>query len=85
MLEVSNSKIELNKEEKEEFKRVKERINSICTTAHKNNVRLFIDAEESWIQDAIDDIVISMMRKYNIKKQLYSTPYKCIVGTDWPS
>ena len=38
--------MELNKEEKEEFK-VKERINSICTTAHKNNVRLFIDAEKA--------------------------------------
>ena len=67
---VSNSKIELNKEEKEEFKRVKERINSICTTAHKNNVRLFIDAEESWIQDAIDDIVVSMMRKYNSERAI---------------
>tara|TARA_B100000963_G_scaffold172457_1_gene149968 strand:- start:566 stop:1735 length:1170 start_codon:yes stop_codon:yes gene_type:complete len=67
---VSNSKIELNKEEKEEYKRVKERINSICTTAHKNNVRLFIDAEESWIQDAIDDIVVSMMRKYNRKQAI---------------
>ncbi len=67
---VSNSKIELNKGEKEEFKRVKERINSICTTAHKNNVRLFIDAEESWIQDAIDEIVISMMRKYNFERAI---------------
>ena len=67
---VSNSKIELNKEEKEEFKRVKERINSICKTAHKNNVRLFIDAEESWIQDAIDDIAVSMMRKYNSEQAI---------------
>ncbi len=67
---VNNSKMELNKEEKEEFKRVKERINSICTTAHKNNVRLFIDAEESWIQNAIDDIVVSMMRKYNSERAI---------------
>lgn len=67
---VSSSKIELNKEEKEEFKRVKERINSICKTANKNNVRIFIDAEESWIQDAIDDIVVSMMRKYNSKQAI---------------
>ena len=67
---VSNSKIELNKAEKEEFKRVKERINLICKTAHKNNVRLFIDAEESWIQDAIDEIVISMMRKYNFERAI---------------
>ena len=67
---VSNSKLELNEEEKEEFKRVKERINSICATACKNNVRLFIDAEESWIQDAIDDIVVSMMRKYNSERAI---------------
>jgi len=67
---VSNSKIELNEEEKDEFKRVKERINSICTTAYKNNVRLFIDAEESWIQDAIDDIAVSMMRKYNCERAI---------------
>tara|TARA_B100000513_G_C11899518_1_gene184943 strand:+ start:769 stop:1941 length:1173 start_codon:yes stop_codon:yes gene_type:complete len=67
---VSNSKMELNKEEKKEFKRVKERINLICTTAYKNNVRLFIDAEESWIQDAIDEIVISMMRKYNSERAI---------------
>ena len=62
---VSNSKIELNKEEKEEFKRVKERINSICATAHKNNVRLFIDAEESWIQDAVDHLIEELMEKFN--------------------
>ena len=67
---ISNSKMELNKEEKKEFKRVKERINLICTTAYKNNVRLFIDAEESWIQDAIDEIVISMMRKYNSERAI---------------
>ena len=67
---VSNSKMELNKEEKKEFKWVKERINLICTTAYKNNVRLFIDAEESWIQDAIDEIVISMMRKYNSERAI---------------
>ena len=67
---VSNSKMELNKEEKKEFKRVKERINLICKTAYKNNVRLFIDAEESWIQDAIDEIVISMMRKYNSERAI---------------
>tara|TARA_B100000886_G_scaffold337195_1_gene297432 strand:+ start:8132 stop:9301 length:1170 start_codon:yes stop_codon:yes gene_type:complete len=65
---VSNSKIELDKEEKKEFKSLKQRINSICKTAYKNNVRLFIDAEESWIQDAIDDMVISMMRKYNSER-----------------
>ena len=61
---------QLSKEEKEEFNRVKERINTICSTAHKNNVRIFIDAEESWIQTAIDDLAISMMRKFNKEKAI---------------
>jgi len=32
------------------------------------NVGLLIDAEESWMQDAADDLILDMMRKYNTKK-----------------
>jgi proline dehydrogenase len=41
------------------------RIDKICSAAHYNNVPVFIDAEETWIQDTIDRISIEMMRKYN--------------------
>ena len=64
----SNSK--LNEKEKEEFEQVKKRVEDICKTAHENNVRVFIDAEESWIQDAIDGLAIAMMRKYNTEKAI---------------
>lgn len=67
---VSSAKEELNNEEKEEYERVKNRIKTICSTAYDNNVRIFIDAEESWIQDAIDSLATSMMRKYNAKKAI---------------
>src|SRR5699024_4622049 len=52
-------------EEKEEFMRIVQRIDAICQHAAKNKVPIFIDAEESWIQDTLDRIVESMMAKYN--------------------
>ena len=53
------------KEEEIEKTTFEERIENICQTASDNKVPLFIDAEESWIQGAIDDIAIKMMQKFN--------------------
>lgn len=41
------------------------RVDHLCHLAKENHVRLFIDAEESWIQPAIDDLTYSLMAKYN--------------------
>lgn len=54
--------------EQAEWNRVKERFEIICKTAHDKDVALLIDAEESWMQDAADDLVEQMMRKYNKEK-----------------
>ena len=40
------------------------RIENICKTASEDKVPVFIDAEESWIQDAIDNIITLMQKKY---------------------
>ncbi len=40
-------------------------IHKICDLAVEKNVALFIDAEESWIQKPLDDLVLDLMRKYN--------------------
>ena len=50
------------------FRQVKKRVDAICEKAYQLGVKIFIDAEESWIQDAIDDLVDEMMLKYNISK-----------------
>ena len=63
-----NSKEELNDTEKEEFERVKQRVDRMCGVAHELDIPLFIDAEETWIQDPIDQLALDMMRKYNKKK-----------------
>ena len=60
----------LTSDEKEEWERVVVRFDVVCFDAHKKNVALLIDAEESWMQDAADDLVMEMMRKYNKEKAI---------------
>ena len=60
--------------EKEEWDKVVNRFDLICAEAYKKNVSLLIDAEESWMQDAADDLVTQMMQKYNKEKAIvYNT------------
>lgn len=60
----------LSAEEKKEWDRVVARFELICKTAYEKDVALLIDGEESWMQDAADDLVTEMMRKYNKKKAI---------------
>ena len=70
---VSENK-ELDEVERELFDKAVERFNEICALAHKRDVKILVDAEESWIQDAIDQIVLKMMLKYNKEKAIvYNT------------
>ncbi|RZJ68999.1 MAG: proline dehydrogenase [Flavobacterium sp.] len=57
-------------EEAAEWKRIVERFEIVCKAAHEKDVALLIDAEESWMQDAADDLVADMMRKYNKEKAI---------------
>lgn len=60
----------LTPEEQIEWNRVVERFDIVCKTAHEKDVALLIDGEESWMQDAADDLVTDMMRKYNKEKAI---------------
>ncbi|WP_026976737.1 proline dehydrogenase family protein [Flavobacterium tegetincola] len=60
----------LSESEQKEWNRVVERFETVCKEAHKKNVALLIDGEESWMQDAADDLVTEMMRKYNKEKAI---------------
>lgn len=60
----------LTPEEQVEWNRVVERFDIVCKTAHEKDVALLIDGEESWMQDAADDLVTDMMRKYNKDKAI---------------
>ncbi|RTY69657.1 proline dehydrogenase [Flavobacterium sp. GSP27] len=60
----------LTPEEQAEWNRVMARFDLVCKDAHSKNVALLIDGEESWMQDAADDLVTEMMRKYNKEKTI---------------
>jgi len=68
LLEKINAKKPLTPEEVEEFERVKGRLDKMCSAAAEMGIPIFIDAEETWIQNPIDDIALEMMKKYNKEK-----------------
>ncbi len=70
---VGNNK-ELNQSEQEEWTHVVNRFDIVCKKAKENDVAVLIDAEESWMQDAADGLVTTMMQKYNTEKPIvYNT------------
>jgi len=63
-------KATLSANEQEEWNRVVARFEKICQYAFDNDVQILIDGEETWMQDAADDLVEKMMGKFNTKKAL---------------
>jgi proline dehydrogenase len=61
----NNPETELTEAERLEFQHVWNRVERICLAAYEAGVPVFIDAEETWIQDTIDRLAISMMAKFN--------------------
>ena len=74
ILKKVSSNESLDEREKILYDKSLDRFDKICHLAFKMDVRVLVDAEESWIQDAIDEIVLSMMMKYNKEKAIvYNT------------
>ena len=66
----------------DEYLTFKRRMIALCDTAQKNDVQVLIDAEETWIQDAIDNMALELMEIYNRKKIIVSLTHQCYrVGT----
>lgn len=65
LLEKKNSGAQLDNDEQAEWERVLTRYDKACKKAYDLDVSLLIDAEESWIQDAADELCLEMMRRYN--------------------
>jgi len=74
LYEKIGNKEKLTAIEQVEWARVVYRYDSVCALAQEKDVKLLIDAEESWMQDAADDLIEQMMRKYNTEKAIvYNT------------
>lgn len=70
LLEKIHANGTLTPAETEEWKRVYNRIDRICNAANESGTMVLIDAEESWIQQPVDDLTDAMMEKYNKGKVL---------------
>jgi proline dehydrogenase len=76
ILEKVQRKEQLSEKDEQEWAAVQERVDKICKEAFENDVRIFIDAEESWIQNTIDGLAYAMMEKYNHKKAIVYNTYQ---------
>lgn len=67
----------MTSDENEEWKRIITRFDAICKRAHETDVEVLIDGEESWMQDAADNLVTQMMAKYNKEKAIVYNTLQC--------
>lgn len=67
----------LSASETGEWERIQERYEKVCAEAKKCDIALLIDGEETWMQDAADDLCEAMMAKYNTEKALVYNTLQC--------
>ena len=66
----------LNPQEQIAYDKTKARVDLLCKTAHDLGLKILIDAEESWFQDAVDDLVYEAMEKYNRERCVVYNTYQ---------
>ena len=76
LFEKVNANQTLTTAEQAEYDRMYDRCDQICKACYEANVKVLIDAEHSWIQDAIDDIARDMMEKYNKEQPIVYNTYQ---------
>ena len=66
----------LTNEEKNEYRRVEERVDAIFKRGYELDVPILIDAEETWIQPVLDEMVMNFMALYNKEKAIVQNTYQ---------
>jgi len=59
-----------------EVEKIVERVDSLCRLSHQLGVRVFIDAEETWIQPFIDHLAVKAMKAYNKERPVVFNTYQ---------
>lgn len=76
LLEKIQSGATLTPEDQRAYSQLKHRVERICQQAADNGVRVLIDAEESWLQDPIDQFADEMMRRHNTSRAIIFNTYQ---------
>ncbi|MBK8811415.1 MAG: proline dehydrogenase family protein [Acidobacteria bacterium] len=72
-LEKVSAGVDLPEKSQLKWNRIQGRVQEICDYAASLDQPIFIDAEETWIQNAIDRLTVAMMEKHNKEKPLVYT------------
>ncbi|XP_042887856.1 proline dehydrogenase 1, mitochondrial-like isoform X1 [Penaeus japonicus] len=67
----------LTREEEEMFKNMMRRLHTIFQYAQERDVRVMVDAEQTYFQPAISRLTLEMMKKYNQEKAIVFNTYQC--------
>lgn len=67
----------LSEAEQETYQKAVERLRALCQLAYDLQQTIYIDAEESWIQDTIDDLAEQMMKEFNKERLTVATTIQC--------
>ena len=74
ILKAANDSLDdLNSSQLFEYNDFIDRVDQICSYAVEKNVKIFIDAEDSWFQGSIDRVAEQMMKLYNQKNVIVYT------------
>ncbi|MDQ2657550.1 MAG: proline dehydrogenase family protein, partial [Bacteroidota bacterium] len=76
VLQKINDKEPLSAEESAAFDRIRGRVTKICERAQAYGVPILIDAEDTWIQDPIDQLADEMMARFNLEKAIVYNTYQ---------
>lgn len=77
LLQKVTEKQDLTDSESLEWQKLEARYDEVSKVAHDCNIRLLIDGEESWMQDAADTLCEKMMEKYNKEKAIVFNTLQC--------
>ncbi len=72
-----SAKENLSEIEATRWERIKQRYDEVCKVAYDCSISLLIDGEESWMQDAADELCEAMMQKYNKETPIVFNTLQC--------
>lgn len=77
LLQKVSDKDNLTEDEQEEWERGQERMHRVSKAAYECDIAIYWDAEESWIQPAIDELVMKHMEEFNDSKPIIYNTIQC--------
>ncbi len=85
VLEKKQSGKKMTAIEEVKYQKILYRIDKIVGQAAANDMRFMIDAEDSWIQDVIDEISYDLMKKYNRERPVVYNTYQLYRHQAYPN